>query len=264
MSLTPRTLTQPATSIARGGYLRLFALGVAIGASALALVHLSVVNTARPGLLGSDLVHGYLVGARRFLDTGSPYLAEQLAGPFELGYHSFIHPPSALPLFVPFLWLPAILWWMLPIAITAYALYRLRPTPWSLATMALLLCWPRSTGALLTGNTDIWAMAAVAAATVWGGAAVALIIKPTFAPLALIAIKQRSTWMAGAVVAGTSLLMAPLWIQWLSVIRNADLPLTYSLLNLPLVALPLVGWLGRTGQTATATSDGRTAAAPWS
>ena len=245
-----------------GRYLRLIPLGVAVGATAVALGLLWSVNSARPELLGSDLMQGYLVGAQRFLDTGSPYTPEQLAGPFELSFHTFIHPPSALPLFVPFLWLPAILWWMVPIAITTYCLVRLRPAPWALATIALLLCWPRSTGALLSGNTDMWATAIVAMGTVWSWPVVGLVIKPTLAPLALIGIKQRSTWIAGALLAGLSLLLLPIWLDWWSVIRNANLPLTYSLLNLPLVLIPLVGWLGRRRQTAAATSEGRTAAAP--
>ncbi|MGH9034606.1 MAG: hypothetical protein ACRD0O_02495 [Acidimicrobiia bacterium] len=77
---------------------------------------------------GGDL-GGYVAGARRFLDTGSPYLPEQVAGPWQLGPYSFVHPPAALALFVPFVVLPAVLWWAIPIAVTAWALWRLRPHP---------------------------------------------------------------------------------------------------------------------------------------
>lgn len=105
------------------------------------------------GLIAADLVQGYLPGARRFLDTGSPYLPEQVSGPWALDVHSFIHPPTALPLFVMFLVLPLPLWWMIPIVVTAAAVWRLQPSPWTWPIMTLCLVWPRSTGAVLAGNS---------------------------------------------------------------------------------------------------------------
>lgn len=194
---------------------------------------------------GSDLVRGYLPGARLFLETGSPYSPEQLAGSWSLDYHSFVHPPAALPLFLPFLVLPLPLWWIVPLGTTVYAIWRQRPAPWTWPVMALCLLWPRSTGSLVVGNSDIWAMAAVAAGTVWGWPVVLLAIKPTFAPLALVGARHRSTWIAAAVSLAFVAVTAALWWQWWTAIGNAHLSWTYSLLNLPLVVLPLVAWLGR-------------------
>ena len=65
---------------------------------------------------------------RHFLQTGEVYYQHQLAGPYEgLGTVN-IYPPLAMYLFVPFAFLPTILWWAVPITIIAVSLYRLRPS----------------------------------------------------------------------------------------------------------------------------------------
>jgi hypothetical protein len=215
------------------------------------LVALALVNLVQGGL--SDWgrqfafrdLDGYLDGTRRFLATGSPYDPLAIAGAWELGPHSFIHPPTALPLFLPFLVLPAFLWWAVPLGVTAYAVRRLSPAPWSWPVMALGLVWIRSTGSLLAGNTDMWAMAFVAAGAVWGWPAALLAVKPTFAPLAVVAITRRRFWIGAVAVAVASLAMAGLWLEYAAVIRNSGVSLAYSLLNLPLVAVPAVAWLAR-------------------
>lgn len=214
----------------------------------LALAAYSLVAVASTpwgqGLLGSDVVKGYLPGAQRFLDTGSPYTPEQLAGPWPLDYHSFIHPPAALGLFVPFLVLPLVLWWLVPLLVTGAALWKLHPARWTWPLMAACLVWPRSTGSILAGNSDIWVMAAVAAGAVWGWPVAALIIKPTFAPLAIVGLGRRSTWVATAIVGVGVLLTLALWIDWLQVVGNAHLGAAYSLLNLPLAAIGFIAYLG--------------------
>jgi hypothetical protein len=193
---------------------------------------------------GGDL-GGYLDGARQYFATGSPYLPEHLAGPWTLQPHSFVHPPPALVLFVPFLVLPAVLWWALPLGLTAWAIARLRPARWTWPLLVLCLLWPRSIGSLLAGNSDIWATAIVALGAVFAWPFVFLVIKPTFAPIALLGIRRRTWWIALSVVAAVNVVGLPLWLEYLAVVRNSQLRLDYSLLNLPLVVLPAIAWLGR-------------------
>lgn len=235
-----------AERLGRRSFIRPIAFGAAVVLLALAAWSLAVTAITQPYFLATDISGGYLPGAQRFLDTGSPYTADQLAGPWTIGVHTFIHPPAALALFLPFLVLPLALWWAVPLGLTAYAVWRLRPAPWAWPVMALCLCWPRSTGALLTGNSDMWAMAAVAAGAVWGWPVALLAIKPTFAPLALVGVRCRSTWLAAAAGLAFMAVTLPLWVQWWTAIGNAGLGWGYSLLNLPLVLLPAVAWLGRT------------------
>ena len=204
---------------------------------------------------GGDL-GGYLDGARQYLATGSPYRPEQLAGPWQLEPHSFVHPPPALALFVPFLVLPAVLWWAIPLGVTAWSLVRLRPARWAWPLLVLCLIWPRSIGSLLAGNSDMWAMAIVAAGAVFAWPLLLLVIKPTFAPLALIGIRRRSWWVAAAAVAAVSLPMLPLWLDYVTVVRNSQLRVDYSLLNLPLVVLPAIAWLGRARPAEPAAREG--------
>lgn len=210
---------------------------------------------------GADL-GGYLEGARRFLETGSPYLPEQVTGAWALQAHTFVHPPPALALFVPFIVLPAVLWWAVPLGITAWCLARLRPARLTWPLLALCLIWPRSIGSLLAGNSDIWVMAMVALGAVFAWPFVFLVIKPTFAPLALLGIRRRSWWIAVAAVGAVNVIALPLWLEYLAVVRTSQLRLDYSLLNLPLVALPAIAWLGRSRRPEVASPEAAATASP--
>ncbi len=59
-------------------------------------------------------------------------------------------------------------------------------------------------------------------------------------------LRFRETWKAGAIAALAMLPLVPLWFDYVTVIRGTDLGLGYSLLNLPLVLLPLATWRSRT------------------
>ena len=224
-------------------------MAVGLALTLLGLAAYSLLDTVRvqPTLVATDPVNGYLPGAQRWLATGSPYEPYQLTGPWSLDYRAFIHPPAALPLFAAFLWLPLPLWWAIPIGVTGWCVYRLRPAPWTWPLMAACLVWPRSTGSLLAGNSDLWAMAAVAAGAVYGWPVALLAVKPTFAPLALVGVRDRRAWVAGVIGVLAMLLLLPLWIEWVQVItNNGGLGIGYSLLNVPLVAIGALAWAGST------------------
>jgi hypothetical protein len=93
----------------------------------------------RAGYVDGDL-RVFLAIAQRWLDTGSMYLPNQLAGPFDTQPVPFVaaltpslYPPNAIYLFAPFLLLPAglsaIFWRAIPLGILAYATVRWRPAP---------------------------------------------------------------------------------------------------------------------------------------
>jgi hypothetical protein len=229
---------------------RAVARSLAIVLLGLAAFRLAVVLNDPFGqrFLANDL-NGYLEGARRFLETGSPYLPEQLSGTWQLQPDSFIHPPVALLLFVPFTVLPPLAWWALPIGLTAWSVVRLRPASWAWPLMALGLLWPRTTGILIAGNTDMWVAAALAitlSASV--PATVLLVMKPSYAPLFFVGARWRSWWIAAVAAGMTCLLFGGLWLDYLTVIRGVTIDPSYSILNLPYVAIPFVAWLGRTVQ----------------
>ena len=181
-----------------------------------------------------------------FLETGQFYLPHQLAGEYWIQVMvDVLYPPNALLLFVPFAFLPAPLWWVIPIGLTLHVIRGLNPKPWAYVLMLLLLMWPRAVGAFLFGNTDMWAMAGVAAGVRWGWPAVLLLLKPTFAPFALIGIRQKRWWVALLALCAFSLLQLPLWFDYLTAMRNTTLDPWYSLGSFPLLLIPLVAWMGR-------------------
>jgi hypothetical protein len=194
---------------------------------------------------GQDLVF-YRTVAERWLDTGVYYLPRQLDGSGQLTLNvDVIYPPSALYLFVPFVWLPAAAWWIGPLAIVAAAVVRLRPARWTWPLLILSLAWPRTAGAIVFGNSDLWF-----AAFVWAGAAFAwpgvlTSMKPTVFPFGLIGVRHRSWWIAAAIFAVANLPLLPLWLVYPTVIRSAGLPLLYSIGNLPMFLAPVVAWAVR-------------------
>ena len=175
-----RTAKSPALPIGKTGLWPFAAavLAVMVGIEAVWLAA-NVIGGDPTWTLGMDFVFYRDVGAR-WLADGSYYLPYQLAGPYHVtlltdpGTGDVLYPPNALLLFVPFAVLPGVLWWAIPVAVTGYALYRLRPAPWAWVVMLILLAWPRAVGAYLFGNTDIWIAAAIAAGAVWGWPAIAV------------------------------------------------------------------------------------------
>jgi len=74
---------------------------------------------------------------------------------------------------------------------------------------------------------------------------VLLVLKPSYLPLALMGVRWRSWWIAAAAVAVLCLPFGGLWFDFAMVLRGSPVEPWYSLLNLPYVAIPIFGWLGR-------------------
>lgn len=196
--------------------------------------------------LGWDFTH-YLEGTRLWLATGSPYTPASVAGPYPANSTTmpFLHPPIALPLFAPFLVLPAIVWWAVPIAVLAYALCRWRPAgAWWYAALACIV-YPRTIEIALVGNSDMWVSAGVAAGLLIGWPALLVVIKPYALPLALGGMRHRSFWIGAVIVVGVSLLFGSLWLDWIAVVRHTAGSGGYLLHGIPLLLLPVAAWAGR-------------------
>jgi branched-subunit amino acid transport protein AzlD len=204
-----------------------------------------------PIAFGYDFQYYREVGARWVAD-GAYYWPHQLAGPYEFTIMvDNLYPPLALLLFAPFVYVPSLLWWLIPAAIVGYALRSWRPGRWVVATMLVILCWQKAHIAWIYGSTDIWAMAAVAGGLKWGWPSVLILLKPTLAPFALVGARKRSWWVALALLALVSLAMLPLWIEYFTAMRNLRVEATYSLHSFPLLVVPVVAWLARPSHKAT-------------
>jgi hypothetical protein len=192
----------------------------------------------------------FFMGATsRWWETGQFYLTHQVAGPYvATSGIDTMYPPIALLLFVPFLWLPAFLWWAIPLGILAWHIASSRPAWWSWPVLAVLAWIPRDQSIVIWGNTSMWAAAFVALGLRLGWPALLVLVKPSFAPFALIGIRRRSWWIGAAVLAVATLAFGTMWLDYIAVLRNDTAgyfgPL-YSLPDYLFVAIPLVAWVAR-------------------
>lgn len=223
---------------------------VATGAlGLLATAELAVMLTNRsiiPGMVGSDY-RLYMDATRRWLAGGEFYPAWQLAGPHTSVDWPILYPPQTPVLFVPFLFLPAVLWFAIPIILTGWIIASCHPRPWTWPVMVgLFALFPVLWLPYISGTPTIWIVAALAAGTRWGWPAALVLLKPTLAPFALIGCRDRRWWVAALALVILGLVALPLTFRWLAALANfSSGGLLYSLENVPLMLLPLVAWLGR-------------------
>jgi hypothetical protein len=188
----------------------------------------------------------YMDTATRWLAGGGYFQPYQLAGPYPISPGDILYPPVALLLFVPFMFLPAILWWLIPAAAVAWSVARLRPGPIVWPMLAICLAWPPTLVKVVTGNPVIWAVAALALGVVYAWPSVLVLIKPSLFPFALFGACRRRWWIGLAVFVLVSLPFGSLWIDWLhSILNSQGGGLAYSSLEIPMLAFPVVVWLGR-------------------
>lgn len=196
----------------------------------------------------------YMAAARRWLAGGGFYHDYQLTGSYTVWNQEILYPPTALILFVPFVFLPPIAWWAIPLGILAVVLAWHRPAAWGWAVIMALLILPVpfevagswSIGLVVLGNPGLWVVAAVAAATRLGWTGVFVLLKPSLLPFAFIGVRRRSWWIALVLLVAVSLILWPLWEQYLTVLADASSPrmgLLYSLSDIPAMLVPLVAWM---------------------
>ena len=216
------------------------ALMVAFGALIVVILWEATVSAIVPQVWD----HAWLMTAtRRFLDGGSFYPAYELTGPYIVGGTEILYPPTILPLLVVFSFLPDILWWVAPIALLAGVLLYWRPSLAGWTLILVCLANPLTFTLYLWGNPGMWFVAFVGLGTVYGWPAVLVVLKPTLAPFALVGIRQRSWWVALAILAVVSLAFLPLWFDYIAVVANSRGPMVsplYSLPQVPLMVTPLV------------------------
>jgi hypothetical protein len=189
----------------------------------------------------------YMEATARWLGGGPFYEPYQLAGPYPVLYGDILYPPYALPLFVVFQVLPAVLWWVIPIGGTLAMVLYYRPRPIAIAMIALCFWFPATSVKLIGGNPVMWAVLAVALGTKWAAASPWALIKPSLFPFAMVRMNHRAWWVSSAVLVALCVLMLPLMLDWLTAVRNgvASGGLLYSVQEVPMMALPVFAWLGR-------------------
>jgi hypothetical protein len=231
---------------------RPIAVGLTIAFLVMAVVIGSITlgTTIRLDKVGVDLdiVRAH---AQRWLDTGSMYQPYQLTGPYSafdwpsIDVIPALYPPPAVFLFLPFLWLPAVVWWIVPVGAVVLMVARWRPAPWTWPLMTLALAVPASTILVWTGGTTMWIAAFTALGFQYGGPGVLVFLKPSLAPFALAGSRQRSWGIALGLWILLGLVMFAAWQDYLTATGNSDVELFYSILSVPYMLIPVVAWLGR-------------------
>ena len=124
-------------------------------------------------------------------------------------------------------------------------LVRLRPAPWTWPLLAIIALWPRTPALIYYGNPGMWMVAFICLALwrAWAGPAdpaeaVACTLRPA-------RVRAASWFVALGLVVVASIPFGTLWLDYLAVLRNSHVPLTYSLLDLPLTLAPMIAFLGR-------------------
>lgn len=182
----------------------------------------------------------YMDATRRWLAGGGFFQPYQLAGPYPISMGDILYPPTTLFLFVPFTILPAVLWWAIPLGVTGAAIWRLRPAPVSWPFLALCCFWPPFVARIVAGNPVMWAMAAVALGFLVRWAFVGVLIKPSLFPFALLGARDRTWWIALAVVVLLSVPFGAMWLDWITAVTNSSGGLLYSLQDVPILLLPVI------------------------
>ncbi len=187
----------------------------------------------------------YMGQAQRVLTGGPLYPAWELAGPFVPAQLPELYPPfTVYGLLVPMSLLPDVLWWAIPLTVIAAVVAWHRPNVWGWCVIGtLFLAWPSTWVVIAAGNPALWVTAGVGLATVRAPFALAALVKPTLAPFALVGVRSR-WWWAGLAAYGVAMLVTlPAWLDYARVLANyRTVP---SLIDAPLVAIPLVAWWSR-------------------
>ena len=230
------------------------ALAIVLGFMGLVITVLRVQAFVERGLVGVDFRLFSELG-RRWSESGSMYQEYQPAGPYpfdraagtnDVGDAPGLYPPIAGPAFALARLLGPVVWWAVPIGVLIYAFTQWRPAAWTWPLFALTTLWPSTAAPFLTGSTTMLVAAGVAGGLLWGWPALVIVFKPTFAPFAVVGIRRRSFWVGLVLLVVLSLAMLGEWAIYLSAMRNVTgAGLLYSIADLPLVLVPIIGWLGR-------------------
>ena len=230
------------------GRLVLFTLAAVILGLAAFRLYATLTAPWWQGLWANDLIH-YGFAVDRWLATGSPYAPHEVAGPFEYGQETFLHPPISLPFFLAWKVIPWPLFWIVPLGLLGYVVWSYRPRPWTWPLMALpLLVYPIG-AVIVPGNSDLWSWGLFAAGVRWGWPAALLAIKPSVAIAGVIGIRRRSWWATCLILALLALPFGSLWIEWVRVVLNSPGSLLYSVGNLIMFSIPVVARLGAPSPT---------------
>lgn len=222
-----------------------------IGLAVLALVGQLVVGFAFLNWGATDWggdLRAYVEASRMWLHGDGFYLTRQLHGPYQTELGDVLYPPTVLYVFLPFIVLPAQLWWVLGVGLLAYVVWLWRPALWAVALILVCLAYPNNAITIFRGAPVIVVSALVGAALRWKWPGALILLKPSILPFALIGIRSRGWWLTAALLVILTLPLLSLVPDWLHAVIDSRGygGLLYSARDLPLLMIPVFAYLGRT------------------
>ena len=216
-----------------------------LGVLTVQLVVAAAMLVEIPAWMGHDFTV-YRNAAERFVEGQGYFLPYQLSGPYPVVADEVLYPPFALALFVPFVWLPAPLFVLIPLTVLALTI---RPSLWVLFLLTFPQVRPMSWAMDLVGNGNpvLWVAMFVALARRYPVFGPFAWLKPTpvLLPFGLTGFPRRQWFVGLAVLVALSALVLPMWPQYATVLLNArGAGLLYGLTGVPLVLIPVVAMLG--------------------
>jgi heme/copper-type cytochrome/quinol oxidase subunit 4 len=209
---------------------------ILIGTVDLVMWYLSIRSGFTLPAEGIDL-GTYRAATQSFLGGTGFYQSYQLAGPYTMELQPILYPPSAIPLFALFTVLPSVVWWAIPLGILAWSMRGLPRSRWPI--VLALLAWPQTVTLIWAGNPVMWMAAFLAL-----GFGPLVLLKPTLAPFALVAARERRWWLGAAILLVLAVVPWSTWLDYLVVLGNAsESNWFYVAGNVPIM---LVAWLVRT------------------
>jgi hypothetical protein len=189
----------------------------------------------------------YMDRAQDWLAGDGFYLPRQLQGPYALLNGDALYPPISLLLFVPFTFLPAVVWWAIPVGIVSGTVLYHRPSlkAWALIGVCMVF-WTEFALIVIKGNPMMWVAAFTALATVWPAFGPLVLVRPSAFPFALIGIRHRSWWVTFAVLVVVSVALLPMWHDWLRAVNDGEGEglFMHHLLAWPTALIPVIAKLG--------------------
>lgn len=189
----------------------------------------------------------YRDATARLLAGDGWYLQRQLGGPYQIQFGDVLYPPVTAWFFLPWLVLPGWTFSAVPLGIVAWFVGTARPAAWTWPVMALCLVFPVTLIYIAYANPTIWVAAFVALGLRFAWPGVLVLLKPSLAPFALIGIRSRGWWVGLVLLGLASLPFLALTLDYPRILLDSrGSSLLYSGTSVPILALPIVAWLGRT------------------
>ena len=198
--------------------------------------------------IGDDLAY-YANLAHRLFTGGGWYPDRQLHGPWQiiLWTDEVLYPPAAAWLFAPFIFLPVAVLLVLAVCAMVWLLREWRPALWTWPLVALCLLYPLTLLKGISGSSSVFVMMGVGLGLRYRWPSVFILLKPSFLPFALIGIRSRGWWIGLGVLVLLSLPFLGDTLIYPKVMLDSRNPegLLYSLVDLPMIMIPVIAWLGR-------------------